>query len=85
MGNQKMIVDDTWVLGAFVHRETYRIEMYRERISAEIKLGEEEGVGEEDVKSARMRIRFCDGVQLEGFLEWYRMVYGRSEVQVEET
>lgn len=75
----KLIIDDSWILGGFFHKErsNNRAEIYRPISKKERKVVEEGNV----VESARMRIKFTSGPQLDHFLKWYREMHPHAEMR----
>ncbi|KAI9649383.1 hypothetical protein NHQ30_001958 [Ciborinia camelliae] len=79
----KLIIDSSWVLGGFYDKQlnNHRLEIYRPRSKKEYKVEEGENVDPAEINSARMRIKFTDGVELERFLEWYRSMHPGVEIR----
>ncbi|KAF7862751.1 hypothetical protein EAF04_007623 [Stromatinia cepivora] len=79
----KLIIDDSWILGGFFHKQlnNHRVEIYRPRSKKEYRAEKEIDVDPADIQSARMRIKFTSGVELEFFLEWYRNMHPGAEMR----
>ncbi|KAF5877407.1 uncharacterized protein Bfra_001774 [Botrytis fragariae] len=78
----KLVVDDSWVLGGFYHKESgnYRIEIYRPRSKREYRAEFEEGHDRVETQSARLRIEFAEEVALNHFLQWYEKMHPNAEI-----
>ncbi|KAJ8069193.1 hypothetical protein OCU04_002864 [Sclerotinia nivalis] len=79
----KLVIDDSWILGGFFHKQlnNHRIEIYRPRSKKEYRADKELDVDAAHIQSARMRIKFTSGVELDFFLEWYRNMHPRAEMR----
>ncbi|TGO82963.1 hypothetical protein BPOR_0726g00030 [Botrytis porri] len=79
----KLVVDDSWVLGGFYHKESrnYRIEIYRPRSKNEYRVEFEEGHDRVEIQSARLRIGFAEEIELDHFLEWYKKMHPGAKIR----
>ncbi|ESZ98373.1 hypothetical protein SBOR_1251 [Sclerotinia borealis F-4128] len=79
----KLRIDGSWVLGGFYHKEmnNHRLEIYRPRSKSEYRAEDEEDINPANIQSARIRIKFTSGVELERFLEWYRGMHPGAEMR----
>ncbi|TGO64021.1 hypothetical protein BCON_0009g00300 [Botryotinia convoluta] len=79
----KLVVDDSWVLGGFYHRESgnCRIEIYRPRSKKEYRAEFEEGHDRVEIHSARLRIEFAKEGELDHFLQWYKKMHPNAEIR----
>ena len=79
----KLVVDNSWVLGGFYHRESgnCRIEIYRPRSKKEYRVESEESLDPADIQSARLRIEFAKKGELDHFLQWYKQMHPDAEIR----
>ncbi|TEY76293.1 hypothetical protein BOTCAL_0060g00040 [Botryotinia calthae] len=79
----KLVVDNSWVLGGFYHRESgnCRIEIYRPRSKKEYRVESEEDFDPANIQSARLRIEFAKQGELDHFLQWYKQMHPGAEIR----
>ncbi|TGO26261.1 hypothetical protein BPAE_0063g00300 [Botrytis paeoniae] len=79
----KLVVDGSWVLGGFYHKESgnYRIEIYRPRSKMEYRAEFEEGHDRVETQSARLRIEFAEEAELNHFLQWYKKMHPDAKIR----